>query len=198
MVHLSMLAFRVFLVLFWKKVGKKNIHTIIYVITQWAKSPFLTIWHCILSAGLTKTHSFRPFFGNFAHWECIKLSLLFFKFMFWWKYIFCKCKKLLEREIIKTLLHLALFILSAVFVFVFKISGLKKIFECIYNITWKLFKFIYYIYLRDKIYIKNCSYKIITTVFFYSLWHLLNYKIFELQKKKKKTFVNIQNRIYYL
>jgi len=29
----------------------------------------LTIWHCKLSAELTKTHSFRLlFFGDFAHW----------------------------------------------------------------------------------------------------------------------------------
>jgi len=27
---------------------------------------FLTIWHCNLSAELTKTH--RLFFGDFAHW----------------------------------------------------------------------------------------------------------------------------------
>jgi len=29
----------------------------------------LTTWHCILSAELTKTHSFKLFFfGDFAHW----------------------------------------------------------------------------------------------------------------------------------
>jgi len=33
------------------------------------RSVFLTIWHCKLSAELTKTHSFRLlFFGDFAHW----------------------------------------------------------------------------------------------------------------------------------
>jgi len=33
------------------------------------KSVFLTIWHCILGAELTKTHSFRLFFFyDFAHW----------------------------------------------------------------------------------------------------------------------------------
>jgi len=26
------------------------------------------MWHCILSAELTRTHSFRMFFENFAHW----------------------------------------------------------------------------------------------------------------------------------
>jgi len=30
----------------------------------------LAIWHCILSAELTKTHYLRLFFfGDFAHWE---------------------------------------------------------------------------------------------------------------------------------
>jgi len=29
----------------------------------------LTIWHCIFSAELTKTQSFRLFFANFAHWK---------------------------------------------------------------------------------------------------------------------------------
>jgi len=33
------------------------------------RSVFFTIWHCILSAELTKPHSFRRFFGDFAHWE---------------------------------------------------------------------------------------------------------------------------------
>jgi len=37
------------------------------------RSAFLTIWHCILSGKLTKTHSLRTpsdcFFGDFAHWE---------------------------------------------------------------------------------------------------------------------------------
>jgi len=28
----------------------------------------LAIWHGNLSAGLTKTHSSRLFFGDFAHW----------------------------------------------------------------------------------------------------------------------------------
>jgi len=28
----------------------------------------LTTWHCLLSAELTKTHSFRLFFGDFAYW----------------------------------------------------------------------------------------------------------------------------------
>jgi len=40
--------------------------------TQWAKSPkkqSLTIWHCILSAELTKNASYDCFFGDFAHWE---------------------------------------------------------------------------------------------------------------------------------
>jgi len=48
--------------------------------TQWAKSPkkqsvgvlffFLTKWHCILSAELTKTHTLSDCsFGDFAHWE---------------------------------------------------------------------------------------------------------------------------------
>jgi len=32
-------------------------------------SVFLTIWHCILSAELTKMHSSRLFFGDFARWE---------------------------------------------------------------------------------------------------------------------------------
>jgi len=27
----------------------------------------LTIWHCILSAELTRTHSYRLFFGDFAN-----------------------------------------------------------------------------------------------------------------------------------
>jgi len=31
----------------------------------------LTIWHCILSAELTKTHFFGLFFGDFAHWDGI-------------------------------------------------------------------------------------------------------------------------------
>jgi len=33
------------------------------------RSAFLTIGHCILSAELTKTHSLRLFFGDFAHWD---------------------------------------------------------------------------------------------------------------------------------
>jgi len=28
----------------------------------------LTVWHCIMSAELTKTHSFRLFFCDFAYW----------------------------------------------------------------------------------------------------------------------------------
>jgi len=32
------------------------------------KSVFLTTWHSIFSAELTKTHSFRLFFGDFALW----------------------------------------------------------------------------------------------------------------------------------
>jgi len=32
------------------------------------RSVLLTIWHCILNAELTKTHSFRPFFGDFVDW----------------------------------------------------------------------------------------------------------------------------------
>jgi len=35
------------------------------------KAVFLTILHCIFSAELTKMHSFRLFFGNFAHRERI-------------------------------------------------------------------------------------------------------------------------------
>jgi len=31
----------------------------------------LTIWHCNLSTELAKTHSFRLFFGDFAHWDSI-------------------------------------------------------------------------------------------------------------------------------
>jgi len=42
--------------------------------TQWAKIAekavcrriFLTAWHCILIAELTKLHSFRQFFGGFC------------------------------------------------------------------------------------------------------------------------------------
>jgi len=34
------------------------------------------MWYCILSAELTKTHSFMTvFFGDFAHW--VKLNSLF-------------------------------------------------------------------------------------------------------------------------
>jgi len=33
------------------------------------RSVFFTTWHYILSAELTNTHSFRLFFGDFAHWE---------------------------------------------------------------------------------------------------------------------------------
>jgi len=29
----------------------------------------LTTWYCILSTELTKTQSFRLFFGDFANWE---------------------------------------------------------------------------------------------------------------------------------
>jgi len=32
------------------------------------RSVFLTVWHCIMSAELTKTHSFRLFFCDFAYW----------------------------------------------------------------------------------------------------------------------------------
>jgi len=40
------------------------------------RSVFLTICHCILSAELTKTRSFRQFFfGNFAHWDEIKVDV---------------------------------------------------------------------------------------------------------------------------
>jgi len=50
--------------------------------SQRAKSPkkhsvgvFLTIWHCILDAELTKKHSFRLFFfGDFTQWEGKKPS----------------------------------------------------------------------------------------------------------------------------
>jgi len=35
-------------------------------------SVFLTIWHCNLSVKLTKTRSFRPFSGDFAHWERVQ------------------------------------------------------------------------------------------------------------------------------
>jgi len=31
-------------------------------------SVFLTTWHCILSAELTKMHSFRLSFDDFVHW----------------------------------------------------------------------------------------------------------------------------------
>jgi len=41
------------------------------LIFQWEKtvcrSVFLTIWLCILSIELAKTHSFRLFLGDFAH-----------------------------------------------------------------------------------------------------------------------------------
>jgi len=34
------------------------------------ESVFFTPWHCILSAELIKTHSFRDcFLGDFAHWD---------------------------------------------------------------------------------------------------------------------------------
>jgi len=32
------------------------------------RSVFLIIWQCIFSAELTKTHSFRLFFDDFANW----------------------------------------------------------------------------------------------------------------------------------
>jgi len=35
------------------------------------RSVFWTILHCILSAELTKTHSFRLFFVDFAHWDVL-------------------------------------------------------------------------------------------------------------------------------
>jgi len=38
---------------------------------------FLTIWHCILSAELTKAHSFR--LGEFAQWELV--------FVYGYKYV---------------------------------------------------------------------------------------------------------------
>jgi len=38
-------------------------------------SVFLTTWHCILSAELTKRHSFRLFFGDFFHWTEKSLSV---------------------------------------------------------------------------------------------------------------------------
>jgi len=31
-------------------------------------------WHCILSAESTKTHFFRLFFGDFAHWDASALK----------------------------------------------------------------------------------------------------------------------------
>jgi len=34
----------------------------------------LTTWHCILSGELTKTHSFRLVFGDFAHWDVSIMS----------------------------------------------------------------------------------------------------------------------------
>jgi len=40
------------------------------------KSVFLITGHCILSAELTKTHSFRMFFfSDFAHWDKISSIL---------------------------------------------------------------------------------------------------------------------------
>jgi len=40
--------------------------TPVNVIVRFKPNP----WHCILSAELTKTHSFRQFFfGAFAHWK---------------------------------------------------------------------------------------------------------------------------------
>jgi len=39
------------------------------------RSVFLTTWHCILSAELTKTHSFRLFFSDFAHWDSTDIYL---------------------------------------------------------------------------------------------------------------------------
>jgi len=39
------------------------------------RNVFLTTWHFIFSAELTKTHSYRLLFGNFAHWEGIKAKL---------------------------------------------------------------------------------------------------------------------------
>jgi len=43
---------------------------------------FLTTWHCVLSAELTKTHSSRLFFGDFAHWgktnECKLAGFLWY------------------------------------------------------------------------------------------------------------------------
>jgi len=37
------------------------------------RSVFLTMWHCILSAELTKMHCFRLFFGDFVHWDNVIL-----------------------------------------------------------------------------------------------------------------------------
>jgi len=37
----------------------------------------LTIWHCILNAEVTKTHSFRLFFGDFS------FRLFFGDFAYW-------------------------------------------------------------------------------------------------------------------
>jgi len=51
---------------------------------QWAKSPKkksvgrVYLWHCILSVELTETHSFRLFFGDFAHWVIPKWKILNF------------------------------------------------------------------------------------------------------------------------
>jgi len=38
----------------------------------------LTIWHCILNVELIKTHSFRLFFGDFAHWVVTYLDVIHF------------------------------------------------------------------------------------------------------------------------
>jgi len=39
----------------------------------------LTTWHCILNAELPKTHSFRPFVGDFAHWVVAEYHHLYYK-----------------------------------------------------------------------------------------------------------------------
>jgi len=43
---------------------------------------FLTKWHCILSAEITKTHSYRLFFGDFAHWVYTKNIFTYMKYTF--------------------------------------------------------------------------------------------------------------------
>jgi len=42
------------------------------------RSVFLITWHCIWSAELTKTHSYRLFFWRFCHWVRIRRLMIFF------------------------------------------------------------------------------------------------------------------------